>query len=274
MLECLGSLITTDPIPDYACPSCTVQNTLLSLELTLAEPGPLLHATSRLRAVLAQVKQSTEPVDLDVDKISLPSQVKWKPLKVPAIKTTTISRSPQVLAIHLVRSVYERGYGAGRNGCEVAFEEDLKIPIGGAEVARRKEASGVEDDEEDLSENYRLRSVVTHKGWHDSGHYICYRRRRRTPKPHREHPSTGGSEIKDETTHEVQKIPGNKSEDKGEESDGVVGLGFEEIARPIKQVDSRTKWWEISDEVVLGVSKEDVLAKRKGVYILFYERTL
>lgn len=54
-----------------------------------------------------------------------------------------------------------------------------------------------------------------------------------------------------------------------------MGLGFEEeISRPIEQVDSRTKWWEISDEVVLGVSKVDVLAKRKGVYILFYERTL
>jgi hypothetical protein len=78
-----------------------------------------------------------------------------------------------------------------------------------------------------------------------------------------------------EVTHDLQEIVEEKREDKGEESDGIVGLGFdEEIARPIEQVDSRTKWWEISDEVVLGVSKGDVLAKRKGVYILFYERTL
>lgn len=131
-----------------------------------------------------------------------------------------------------------------------------------------------------MIERYRLRSVVTHKGWHDSGHYICYRRRKRTAKPHRER-SLEGIDFKGDVTENVEEILEEKEggtgggEDKGEESDGIVGLGFEEeISRPIEQVDSRTKWWEISDEVVLGVSKVDVLAKRKGVYILFYERTL
>jgi len=148
-------------------------------------------------------------------------------------------------------------------------------------VQQRRAESAVEDEDEgdEVIERYRLRSVVTHKGWHDSGHYICYRRRKRTAKPHRERPSTAASEIKQEVTENVQEILEEKEsgeeEDKGNESDGIVGLGFEEeISRPIEQVDSRTKWWEISDEVVLGVNKADVLAKRKGVYILFYERTL
>ena len=182
-----------------------------------------------------------------------------------------------MLAIHLVRSIYERGYGAGRNGCEVTFEEDLKIPIGGDEIAQQKAEFAVEDDDEDFVESYCLRSVVTHKGWHDSGHYICYRRRKRTARPNRELSSAGGSEvIVGETTHNVQETPERKAdEDKGEGSDVVLGLEFEEEStRPIERADSRTKWWEISDEVVLGVSKGDVLAKRKGVYILFYERKL
>jgi hypothetical protein len=171
--------------------------------------------------------------------------------------------------------VYERGYGAGRNSCEVDFTEDLAIPIGGAEVQQRQTESAVEDEDDDeYLEKYRLRSVVTHKGWHDSGHYICYRRRKRLPRPPRERASTGGSVDKGEVMHDVQEIGEGKGEDKGEELDAIVGLGFEEeIARPVEQVDSRTKWWEISDEVVLGVNKGDVLAKRTGVYILFYERT-
>jgi len=49
-----------------------------------------------------------------------------------------------------------------------------------------------------------------------------------------------------------------------------VGSGLDSTG--IEQVDSRTKWWEISDEVVVGVHGDDVLSKRKGAYILFYER--
>jgi ubiquitin carboxyl-terminal hydrolase 16 len=246
------------------------------------KPAPLLRATSRLRTVLNQVKTAPEPVDLDVDKINLPAQVEWKRLKVPAIKTTTVSRPPQVLAIHLVRSVYERGYGAGRNGCEVTFDEDINIPMGGADVEQRRVGAAVEEDEEDeFMEKYRLRSVVTHKGWHDSGHYLCYRRRKRDRKPHRERSSMASTlESKDTVTHEVQEITEEKAvEDKGEESEGVAGLGFEEEIAKIDKIDysqrdSRTRWWEISDEVVLAVNRSDVLSKRKGVYILFYERTV
>ena len=163
-----------------------------------------------------------------------------------------------MLAVHLVRSLYERGSGAGRNGCEVTFEEDLEIPIGGEEVEMRRRDDAVEEEVED-GERFRLMSVVTHKGGHDSGHYICYRRRKRERRvKKRERKGSISTKEKVEQTVETEVVEG---EDSGEEQ-GVQ----------VEQVDSRTKWWEISDEVVWGVDREDVLNKRKGVYILFYEK--
>ena len=73
-------------------------------------------------------------------------------------------------------------------------------------------------------------SVVTHKGGHDNGHYVCYRRRKKVPKPKRQHPEPSSSpETKEGVIAEVRE--GNRYEDgidQGEVSDDIVGLGFEE----------------------------------------------
>jgi len=156
--------------------------------------------------------------------------------------------------------MYERGYGAGRNSCEVSFDEDISVPIGGEEVEAAEREEAVVDDEKVLGEEkYRLMSLVTHKGYHDNGHYICYRRRKRE---RRAKVGSGLAEKEQLANLEVVK----------EEIDDDVPVGVE--SAPIEQVDSRTRWWEISDEVVTGVDKSEVLSKRKGAYILFYERTL
>jgi len=227
------------------------------------KPAPLLRATSHLRAMTTRLASSSVPIDIDIDSLVLPTQVEWKHIKVPAIKKTVISRPPPVLAIHLVRSMYERGLGAGRNSCEVTFEEEITVPVGGEDVERADKEEAVVDDEDRLGEEkYRLVSLVTHKGYHDNGHYICYRRRKRARRAKGRvslSEKTAAMNIEEEREEIVDDVP--------------LGLGLEEIT-PVEQVDSRTRWWEISDEFVVGVDKTDVMAKKKGVYILFYERTL
>jgi hypothetical protein len=238
------------------------------------KPAALHPAISHLRATLKEVKSSPTPVDLDIDAIKPPTDVKWKIVKVPAIKRTTVSIAPRVMAVHLVRSVYERGYGAGRNECEVTFEEELRIPVGGESIEQRKQEAVDNKGEIDSNERYRLMSVVTHKGGHDNGHYICYRRRKKIPKPKRQHPEPSSiPKTEDGVIVDAREEKDVDGIDKVEESKTVVGLGFEEGVARIEQPDSRTKWWEISDEVVNGVARNDVLSKRKGAYILFYERT-
>jgi ubiquitin carboxyl-terminal hydrolase 16 len=240
--------------------------------------APLLRATSHLRTTLDQVKTSSKPVDLDIDTIILPPGIEWKLVKGAAVKRTELSQAPRVMAVHLVRSMYERGYGAGRNGCEVTFDEEIRIPIGGEVVEKRKDEESIdEEDDIDYNKRYRLMSVVTHKGGHDSGHYLCYRRRKRERRSPRHLPEKSG-ESKADVIHNVMDINEEKLENGGD--NGVasevstIRLGFDERVTRIEKMNSRTKWWEVSDEVVTGVNRTDVLSKRQGVYILFYERIL
>ena len=179
------------------------------------------------------------------------------------MKITVISKAPSVLAIHLVRSVYERGFGAGRNSCEVSFDEDIFVPLSGEDI----EESKVID--EPKNQRYRLRSVVTHKGWHDSGHYTCYRRRKREWKPRRLAMEGSSPELAEKAK------ASDLGRDLSQEDLGMVkALNIDDDSLPTELPDSRTKWWEISDEIVAGVNRADVLSKKKGVYILFYEKGL
>lgn len=64
---------------------------------------------------------------------------------------------PQILILHINRSLFGTSY-ATRNGIHLTFEKELKLgPSDG----------GVE---------YELKSLVTHQGSHERGHYISYRR--------------------------------------------------------------------------------------------------
>jgi hypothetical protein len=291
LLECLDSVLTTDLIPDYACPSCTLENTLHTLERVPTKPAPLLRATSRLRTTQNQLKSAPKPINLDLDAIKLPPGVRWQTVKVPAVKRSVLSALPKVLVLHLVRSMYERGYGAGRNSCEVSFDEEVTVPVGGEGVEVNREGHAVIDDvenEEDkgamseYSEKYKLMSVVTHRGFHDSGHYICYRRRRRErkdPALRERRMSEGSADSKGflALSEDVEEmVEEEKGDDKGSESEGLVAeLVLDEgLVKWEEQSFSRSKWWETSDEIVVGVHRNDVLSKRKGVYLLFYERTL
>ena len=200
-------------------------------------------------------------------------------MQVPAVKRTVLSSPPKVLVLHLVRSMYERGYGAGRNSCEVSFEEEVNVPVGGEDVEAKREGQAATDDNDEKhyelqhNEKYRLRSVVTHRGVHDYGHYICYRRRRRerkSPRTDRPPADTQGSAI----SESMKGIPDEIGEEKGSESEGLVRGPDDGVVNWESQPFSRRKWWETSDEIVVGVQRDDVLSKRKGVYLLFYERTL
>jgi len=200
-------------------------------------------------------------------------------VQVPAVKRTVLSSPPKVLVLYLVRSLYDRGYGAGRNSCEVSFEEEVDVPVGGEDVEVKREgqaATDAEDEEHyelDYSEKYKLMSVVTHRGVHDYGHYICYRRRRRerkTPRTDRRSADSKGSAI----SESMEGITGESGEQKGSESEGLAGGLEDGLVNWESEPFSRSKWWETSDEIVIGVQRDDVLSKRKGVYLLFYERSL
>jgi uncharacterized UBP type Zn finger protein len=135
------------------------------------------------------------------------------------------------MTIHLVRSIYERGLGAGRNSCEVCFDEDISIPLRGEKVDQREEEEAI-DDNADVYQTFRLMSVVTHKGSHDSGHYICYRRRKRE----RKHLNVRKS-LNDNVVERTEDIVDTEE---GDRDDGVVALEHNGVGLGLED-ESRTK---------------------------------
>lgn len=86
-------------------------------------------------------------------------------LKSTIVKKTVVVDSPELLIIHLSRSVFN-GMNYTRNSCNVAFEEDLGLQ---EQIIEKNKCVGVNNVK------YRLRATVRHQGTHSAGHYECYR---------------------------------------------------------------------------------------------------
>ena len=74
---------------------------------------------------------------------------------VTLLRSTSTSTLPKVLLLHINRSVFTQAAYATRNSIILEYEENLILN----------------------GHTYQLRSLVTHKGSHDRGHYISFRRR-------------------------------------------------------------------------------------------------
>lgn len=90
-------------------------------------------------------------------------------LKSVIVKKTAIIDSPKILIFHLSRSVF---YGNNyiRNSCNVEFKRSMTIK---QQLIADNTCIGIKEV------NYKLKSVITHRGSHQFGHYICYRHKPR-----------------------------------------------------------------------------------------------
>lgn len=88
-------------------------------------------------------------------------------LKSTIVKKTVVVNSPDVLVIHLSRSVFN-GMGYQKNTCNVLFDEELEV-----------RTQVIEDNKcvRFKPEKYLLKAVVRHHGSHSAGHYECFRRK-------------------------------------------------------------------------------------------------
>ncbi|ANB14613.1 Ubp16p [Sugiyamaella lignohabitans] len=97
------------------------------------------------------------------DPSKLPSELEDKlPKNIvsPIAKSTRFHRLPDVLAIHLSRSIYG-GFGASRNSCKVSTKEFIELT----------------ENETGNIIRYKLMAMIRHKGTHQMGHYECFRRK-------------------------------------------------------------------------------------------------
>jgi len=159
---CLDGMLKVEHIDDFTCDKC-------KLEYAVQVNGMQLRKTT----LTDDARKA-----LEADKVKLETALRLDPeqppkdVKLPESNTvprrqiarhTRISTFPRVLAVHLSRSVWDPHSSSTKNMAKVSFPETL--PLGG--LLDRK--------------TYRLLSVVTHKGGHNSGHYETFRRQFLSP---------------------------------------------------------------------------------------------
>lgn len=153
--QCFDGMFKIEYIDDFKCDKCRLE-----------------HALQTNARQLARASEKDQP-GLESDRTKIEEALREDPekppknVKLPELSTapkrrisrhTRISSFPQVLAVHLSRSVWDPSAASSKNMAKVSFPETL--PLGG--LLDRK--------------TYRLLGVVTHKGGHNSGHYESFRR--------------------------------------------------------------------------------------------------
>jgi ubiquitin carboxyl-terminal hydrolase 1 len=197
------------------------------------------------------------PIPGDSSGGALP--VKWQKVNSDSVREGAITRPPQSLRLHCIRSGYTNYGQLVKKTARIAFPAILDLS--------RFVANGVWEDKTDIRGQlsgaakvavgprvlYRLESAILHYGYtHSSGHFICIRRK---PQPvhgggaeHR--PSLVSKSCCDGCTCEACVYFGQVREE------SIPGRG----------------WLRISDADVEEVGEEALVEARGTVFMLFYER--
>ncbi|KAF3917747.1 hypothetical protein ABW20_dc0101691 [Dactylellina cionopaga] len=160
--DCFNEHLSTEFIDDFQCAKCKLKKIIAVQEKKLA--------TLKDEKENAELERSIDALreSLETDPEKLPKDVELPPSNLTAVKSRIAKRTyfahcPNVLSIHLSRSIFD--YYSRKNSCKVAFPEELQL---GPLLNRSK---------------YKLLGLITHRGSHDSGHYECYRRQNSHPPP-------------------------------------------------------------------------------------------
>ncbi|KAK4620202.1 Ubiquitin carboxyl-terminal hydrolase 16 [Fulvia fulva] len=153
--QCFDGLLRVEHIDGYTCDRCRLEHALQVYDKQISRTSG--DEKAELEADRAKIEQALhEDPEVPHKDVQLPD-TKMVP-KRRITKHSRISSFPQILSIHLNRSVWDNHSSSSKNMAKVSFPETL--PLGS--LLDRK--------------TYRLLGVVTHKGGHNSGHYESFRR--------------------------------------------------------------------------------------------------
>ena len=188
---------------------------------------------------------------------STPLPIKWQKVNTDSIREGLITRVPQSLRLHCIRSGITPYGMLVKKTARVAFPLILDMTrfVSHGVWEERVDtrgilANGIKGSKTTPRMLYRLESVILHYGYtHSSGHFICIRR-----KPQRE----GGR---------YRPSSMRKSCPDGCSCESCVYFGqVREASVPGRG------WLQISDADVEEVGEEALLDARAAVFMVFYER--
>ena len=242
--ECLDGLLKQELVDDYKCDCCRLNVLIASKEQELLRDIPVdrkIVTEGDLRKLLHVQKQPSADA---LEKVAFPDAVPAPARRIA--RHTRIKEYPNILAIHLSRSVFESSYSSHKNRAKVKFQDLLSLGL----LERKL---------------YRLAAMITHLGGHNSGHYEAFRRqevdRRKVSKSAPERRS--GSQVSQETARmNIAK------QDQSQHSSQHLEQRTSHKDRPTR--DAR-RWWRISDDKVRQSTTDAILGTQEQVYLLFYE---
>lgn len=182
--DCLDEYTRREDIDGVECRRCTLlqaeeklkkmsappSTTLPTDSVDAQVPSPFLSLPPELRAQITQrlqaIQQALEQDDYSDKMIKQTCQISEKAF-VSSTKTreAVIGRAPRALVIHINRSVFNEMTGMlSKNYAHVRYPPSLNLQHW---MLHRNEQTPL---------MYRLAAAVTHKGGHENGHYICYKR--------------------------------------------------------------------------------------------------
>jgi len=154
---CFDGMLKVEHIDDYRCDRCRLDHALQATARQLTKTSLTSEQRKKLESDHAKIQQAIlEDPEKPPEGVELPDTSAAPKRRIA--RHMRIASFPRVLAIHLSRSVWDHTSSSSKNTAKVSFPE--RLPLGG--LLDRK--------------TYRLLSVVTHKGGHNSGHYETFRR--------------------------------------------------------------------------------------------------
>ncbi|KAF8227633.1 cysteine proteinase [Tricholoma matsutake] len=283
---CLEDYTRLEILNDCVCRKCSMlathrrlQNDIKTLEeATRPEARPSSSKKRRLKEVYKmerQVRSALEEGRIEDDLRNIRID---RVFSKASSKQAMIARPPPVLALHINRSIHY-GHYASKNPIQVIFPEVLDLtpyttsgnlstvptlaistPAPSLAIPRSTTPTPATYAPRTI---YRLAAVVCHFGQHSFGHYICYRRKPRSPDlpfDKRWAPPRLVDPLRMDDDTIDGAVPRYVWEDDDPQYGGGRGPG--------------RGWLRISDDSVRECGIETVLQEGSGAFMLYYERAL
>ncbi|KAG6876156.1 hypothetical protein C0992_000646 [Termitomyces sp. T32_za158] len=298
--DCLEEYTTLEILRDCICQKCSLVATHKRLlsdlhtleEATRPEANPSGSKKRRLKDVRKMERRVQTALEegriednlsgISIEKVFSKASTKQAMIarvRIPhhqsLLQLTGITQPPQVLALHINRSVHYGQYAA-KNTVRVIFPEVLDLtPYTTSGSLSIIPTSAISSPPPPINRSttptpatyahprtlYRLSAVVCHYGQHSFGHYICYRRRPRSadlPPQKRWAPPRLVDPLHSADADNVEGRYIWETEDGEREPPAPAGQG----------------WLRISDDAVRECGIEAVLAEGVGAFMLYYERVV
>jgi ubiquitin carboxyl-terminal hydrolase 1 len=215
-----------------------------------------------------------------------PIPVKWQTVRTDSIREAAITRAPQSLRLHFIRSEYTPYGQLLKKNARVNFPLILDLTrfvangvweernIMGMLSTPKSATDGdgnpspsVESQAPQPRVLYRLESVILHYGYtHSSGHYICIRRK---PAPKLGRATTTAIDNDDDDDNHHRPTAITKSCPDGCRCDDCCWYGQ---VRSSGKEERGKGWLRISDADVDEVGIEALIEARSAVFMVFYEK--